>query len=149
MIEEARYIIESHPSYTEEFGPADGGRIGFAIGERVFWTDVYFNDSKRVFEAKRDYAMAIVAALNEGRLFAEVDPTPPEEPLVSPPAVDPDAGWTKFDASKGELPKLFSPVDWIKVRLADGTEEQCKVGFDWLADRGANPIVAYFDEIPF
>lgn len=142
MLEEARFVIETHVSYSEESGPAEGGRIGFAIGERVFWTDAYFNESKRLFEAKRDYAKAIVAAINEGRMFAEVQPAAPA-PGVLPP------GWLAWDVSKG-APHLYGgSLITIHVMFKDGTQQPCTLDFDWMADRGDNPIIAYFDEIPF
>lgn len=64
---------------------------------------------------------------------------------VPPPPFGTD--WTNWDGKAP--PKLYSDISFIRVRFKDGTEQQCAAGFDWMADRGDNPIVAYSDEIPF
>ena len=41
-VELARFVTERHAGYHESAGPYEGGRIGFSIGERVFWTGSRF-----------------------------------------------------------------------------------------------------------
>lgn len=135
MLEEARFVIETHVSYSEETGPAEGGRVGFAIGDRVFWTDAYFNEPKWKFELKREYAQAIVMAINEGRLLAQVPP-------AQPAPVD---GWISFDYETTKPPKFAA--NWlVDVRFKGGTG-LVSVNPDIVAWPA---VVAYRDaEIPF
>lgn len=56
-------------------------------------------------------------------------------------------GWTPWDGK--EPPNLMGVWQGVTVMFKDRTEQRITEDFDWLADRGENPIIAYFDEIPF
>lgn len=68
-MDDARFVVERSAGFNESAGPWEGGRIGFAIGERVFWTDSYTfpGDTTASHAEKVAYVTDIIMRLNHGR----------------------------------------------------------------------------------
>ncbi len=73
----ARLVFEKSSGFHESAGPWEGGRIGFSIGDRVFWTDSYSfpGDSTASHAEKVAFAHEIVVRLNCGGHTLENGPT--------------------------------------------------------------------------
>lgn len=68
--------------------------------------------------------------------------------LVDPELIDAiPPGWMRWDGKAP--PELYGSWITVRVMFKDRTEQPLTQDFDWMADRGDNPIIAYFDEIPF
>jgi hypothetical protein len=63
---EGQVMFERSTRYHESSGPYEGGRVGFRIGDRVFWTDAYCfpGDTNDQYAAKVAFAAEIVRRLN-------------------------------------------------------------------------------------
>lgn len=67
-MDDARLVFEKASGFHDGAGPWEAGKIGFAIGERVFWTDSYtFPGDNTVSHAEKvAFAHEIVLRLNRG-----------------------------------------------------------------------------------
>jgi hypothetical protein len=67
--EDARFVVEKTHGFHEGGGPWEGGKVGFAIGEQVFWTGNYSfpGDTTASHAEKVAFAMNIIMRLNHGR----------------------------------------------------------------------------------
>lgn len=68
-MDDARLVVEKASGFHESAGPWEAGKIGFAVGERVFWTDSYAfpGDNTASHAEKVAFATDIIMRLNHGR----------------------------------------------------------------------------------
>lgn len=88
-----------------------------------------------------------VAIVELGNPAKTVEPPPPAPLILRTGTLLPE-GWHSFDGKT--VPTFYSFPPFVKIRFLDGTEMNMPDDFDWLNPADPeNPVVAYFDEIPF
>lgn len=72
---EAQVVYERHPYCDERSGPGEYGRIGFTIGDRVFWVDSFYfpGTPKATYDAAARFSEEVVTAFNRGRALQQAE----------------------------------------------------------------------------